>query len=142
MGLFGELCGEEAPDGFVVEVGEGNMDMRRQDPGRPDREEIVERRISVDEERSDGIVGVEFVVREDAAVGQREPVLLGFGGMHEIADDANQDEGDRHQGAVGIERPGDDEDEQCGQDDTCFRSELEGIVLGGGPFEKDRAEIG
>ncbi len=142
MGLFGELCSQEAADGFVVEVGEGDMDMRRQDASGPDREEVFERRISMDEERSDGIVGVEFIVREDAAVGQRETVLLGLGDMHQVADDADQDESDRHQRAIGIERPGDNEDKECRQDDTGFRSELESIMLGSAPFEKDRAKIG
>jgi len=142
MGLFGKLCSQEAPDGLVVKVSEGNMDMRRQDAGGPDRKEILEWRISMDEEGSDGIVGVEFIVSEDAAVGQRETVLLGLGDMHQVADNADQDEGDRHQRAIGIERPSDNEDKQCRQDDTGFRPELESIMLGSTPFEKDIAEIG
>ena len=142
VGLLGELYGQEASDGFVVEVGEGNMDMRRQDAGGPDREEVFERWIGMDEERSDGVVGVEFIVGEDAAVGQRETVLLGLGDMHQIADDADQDEGNRHHRAIGIERPRDNEDEQYRQDNTGFRPELESIMFGSAPFEKDIAEIG
>jgi len=53
---------------------------------------------------------------EDTPAGNREVIDFRFGDMEEISGDAGEDERDRHDGAIGIERPGDDEDESDGDD--------------------------
>jgi len=53
---------------------------------------------------------------EDTPAGDREVIDFRFGDMEEISGDAGEDERDRHDGAIGIERPGDDEDESDGDD--------------------------
>ena len=64
----------------------------------------------------DRIECVELVVGEDTFGRNREVVDFWFGDMEKIARDAGEDESDRHDGAVGIERPGDGEDEGDGDD--------------------------
>lgn len=65
----------------------------------------------MDEKRPNGIVGIKFVVREDALFREGEVICFWFGNMEEIANDANENESNSHEWTIGIERPCNDGDQ-------------------------------
>ena len=141
MRFFAEVFAKKAADGGPVKIAERHVYVGDEPASGVKREQPIERRISMDEERLDRIEGVEFVMGEDTPAGDREVIDFRFGDMEEIPGDAGEDEGDCHDGAIGIERPGDDEDEGDGDDNLRFRSQFEGIVLGRAPLEEYVSEI-
>lgn len=82
-----------------------------------ERKQSFEWRIGMDTERLHRIECIEFIVGEYAPGRDREVVGFRFGDMEKIAGDTGKDEGDCHDRAVGVECPGDSEDERDGDDD-------------------------
>ena len=82
-----------------------------------ERKQSFEWRIGMNEERLYRIECIEFIVGEYALGRNREVIGFRFGDMEEIAGNTSENEGDRHDGAIGIECPGDSEDERDGDDD-------------------------
>lgn len=119
------------------ECGDRYMDVRDQVAIRFDGQKVVERRGIVEVERLNLIEFVELLGSHDTfgchVVGQD----LWLMAKRQVAGHTDQNEGDSHEWAVGIERPGDDGDKEKEYDDAGAWPEFEWVMLRGIPVEKD-----
>lgn len=86
-----------------------------------DAEHTIERRLAMDPERVDILESIERLAADQALVGDHEFEFARVTGDEEVADDADQDECDRHERAIGENRIGDDECEEDGRDHQSAR---------------------
>jgi hypothetical protein len=87
-------------------------------------------------------VGVKFIVSQHTAASESKAVVFGFSDNKKIPYDTDQNESNGHEGAIGIERPADNYDQQESDYDTGFWTEFKSIMLGGVPFEEKGTKIG
>ena len=115
---LGDEIEENVTDLFRVVFLERDVDAGGKDSARLDDEIVGEMRMVFhDPERADGIVFVEFGTDGDPFAGDGEQYDLTRAVEQEIADHRDQDECDRHERAVRIERVADDHYER--EDDPC-----------------------
>ena len=98
-----------------------DVDERGEDAVRVDAEHALERRLGIDMERMDVLESVERLAADYALIGDHELELTRVAGDEEIANDADQDKGDRHDRAVGKDGVGDDEREEDSRDHQSTR---------------------
>lgn len=142
MFLFGNEFVERVAQNIDVDGLDGDMDIGDEFAGGPDTEDVFERRISVDEERCEGIELIEFVAGDDAFDRHEKSDDARFTVQGKVSDDTDQDESDRHQRAIGIQGVADDSDEEYRDDRPRAWSELERFVLRRLPVQEDLAISG
>src|SRR3989344_3087472 len=136
MLLFGNEVVEYVAEDIGIDGRRGDMDRRDQSAVGADAQDILERRFGVDEEGFDGIELVEFIAGDDAFGGDQERQDARLAIEREVADDADQDERDRHERAVGIEGVRDDSDEKRRDDHPRTGPELKRLMLRRLPMEQ------
>jgi hypothetical protein len=139
MLVLGDILGE-----CLAEFGDGegsdrDMDVRDQVAIGFDREEVVKRWLIVEVKGFDVVVLVEFLGGNNALGSEVKGEGAWFVTEGEVARHTNEDKGDGHQWAIGIEGPADDSDEEKEDNDAGAWSEFEGLVLRRIPVEEDVA---
>lgn len=129
MFVFRNVLEEGGAKLFDRKCRDRDMDVGDQVAVGFDREEVIERRLIVEVERFDIFELIELFAGDDAFGGEVEGDDGWFVAEGQIAGHADQNECDGHDRAVGIERPGDDDDQENDRNDGGFWSQFERIML-------------